>query len=259
MCPPIDRDMPSIGVFLDPDEPATYELIRPDGQSPFVLVCDHASNRFPARLNNLGLRPEHAHSHIAWDPGAARLAHLLSEELDATLVLSAYSRLVIDCNRPPGHHESIVRESDGIVIPGNAAVTKIESARRRQLLFDPYHEAVAGVLDGRSWASGGLLSIHSFTRCLNGCDRPWSIGVCYHDEKAWARRMIEALRARTDDPVGDNEPYAVEVDCDYTVPAQGEKRDIPSLMLEVRQDKLESDHDQEKWCNIIAASCRASR
>src|SRR6185369_11257061 len=105
--------------LLAPDEPAAVAEIRPGGQSPFLLVCDHAGRRVPRRLGNLGLSEKELVRHIAWDPGIEGVARHLSERLDAHLVMQPYSRLVIDCNRPPGSAESIVTISDQTRIPGN--------------------------------------------------------------------------------------------------------------------------------------------
>ena len=69
------------------------------GRSPFVIVCDHASNRIPEKYGDLGLSGTERLSHIAWDPGALAVSHQLSDLLDAPLVQSTVSRIVIDCNR----------------------------------------------------------------------------------------------------------------------------------------------------------------
>ena len=47
-----------------------------------------------------GLDASELTRHIAWDPGALPVARGLSSALDATLIHSGISRLVIDCNRP---------------------------------------------------------------------------------------------------------------------------------------------------------------
>lgn len=73
-------------------------------------ICDHASNRVPRLLGNLGLEPAQLADHIGWDPGAAEVARRLSGHLDAPLGLSGYSRLAVDCNRPPDSRESITAE-----------------------------------------------------------------------------------------------------------------------------------------------------
>ena len=43
---------------------------NPQGRSPILLICEHASNRLPARYGTLGLTSSELESHIAWDPGA---------------------------------------------------------------------------------------------------------------------------------------------------------------------------------------------
>ena len=86
------------------------EVINAGGAGTAFLVCDHASNRVPRLLGNLGLEPAQLADHIGWDPGAAEVARRLSGHLDAPLGLSGYSRLAVDCNRPPDSRESITAE-----------------------------------------------------------------------------------------------------------------------------------------------------
>jgi hypothetical protein len=80
--------------------PEPVRIINPDGQSPFVLICDHASNAIPQEFGSLGLPAADLDRHIAWDPGAAPVARRMAKALDAVLVESGISRLVVDCNRP---------------------------------------------------------------------------------------------------------------------------------------------------------------
>ena len=181
------------------------------------------------------------------------MARRLSARLDATLILSNYSRLVIDCNRNPGHPDSILATSDGIEIPGNTEITELDSMRRRRALFEPYQLAIANVLGQRDQRDIRLLSIHSFTPSLNGVTRPWSAGVCSGTDSRWAREMFLAMKNHTGEIIGYNRPYSIETDCDYTIPVQGDGRGISSLMLEIRQDKLADDLGVQRWCNIIVS------
>jgi predicted N-formylglutamate amidohydrolase len=87
--------------ILQDSEPHPAEVINPAGSSPYVLVCEHASNRIPANLGTLGLPDADLQRHIAWDIGAEATARILSRILDAPLIVQRYSRLVYDCNRPP--------------------------------------------------------------------------------------------------------------------------------------------------------------
>lgn len=245
--------------LLGDDEPFPYEIVNAGRQGKLLLVCDHASNRVPARLGNLGLTAEELASHIGWDPGAAAVSRKLSARLDAPLVLSNYSRLVIDCNRWPIAADSIPLASGGVVIPGNASLTEEEKFSRRLTLFEPYQAEISALLSAAAPQSI-LLSIHSFTPSLFGVDRPWSIGVCYRKDQRLGQRWHSALQAiignritnSAAEPIGDNEPYAIEEGSDYTIPVQGESCDIPSIMLEIRQDKIQDQAGVQLWSDIIA-------
>src|SRR5690606_38198156 len=100
---------------------------------------------------------------IGWDPGAAEVARGLAAELDAPLVLSGYSRLVIDCNRPLDNPQAIPAQSGGVAVPGNHALSPQERAMRIAALYRPYHRAIDRLLDARGRRPTVLLSIHSFT------------------------------------------------------------------------------------------------
>jgi predicted N-formylglutamate amidohydrolase len=105
--------------LLEPDEPAAFELARGDGQSPFVIICDHAGLRVPRALGNLGLSEADLTSHVAWDIGIQPVASRLASVLGAFVIFQTYSRLVIDCNRPLTAADSIVTRTAGIDVPGN--------------------------------------------------------------------------------------------------------------------------------------------
>lgn len=79
--------------------------------------------------NGLGLSATALASHIAWDPGAVEVARRLAEHLDAPLIASGYSRLVIDCNRPLTSEESITSTSDQRPV-GRARCSASAASRR---------------------------------------------------------------------------------------------------------------------------------
>lgn len=239
-------------LLLDSAEPSAFEIINAEGNSDVVLLCDHASNLVPRRLGNLGLEPKQLAEHIAWDSGAAAVARGLSERLDAPLVLSGYSRLVIDCNRSPSNAESIAEQSAGVSILGNQRLGQEQRASRRRELFEPYHLAISKLLDDRSQLNTLLISIHSFTQVLDGISRPWPVGVCYGRDRRLAKLMLRALVRRVDDEVGDNQPYAIEDDIDYTIPLHGEGRGLPSVMIEIRQDGIQTAAAAASWAAQLA-------
>ena len=242
-------------VLLAADEPPPFELVNPFGRARVLLVCDHASNRIPHRLADLGVATDWLARHIAWDPGAARVARGVAQRLDAPLLLGNYSRLVIDLNRPPASPESIPEASAGVPIPGNLGVSESARDARVAALFEPYHRALAQLLDQRRDRSTQLFSLHSFTPELNGEVRPWHVGVAYGRDSRLADRVRPALRLYDDLLIGDNQPYGVDDVHDFTLPVHGEGRGLPHVMIEMRQDLLCTDDDVRRWVARLAQVC----
>src|SRR5229473_428042 len=151
------------------------------GGSPFLLTCDHYGRLTPRSLGDLGLPASELTRHIAWDIGIAGVAEALSKQLDAHLIAQRYSRLVIDCNRPPGAPSSIPRISEATTIPANEALSRDAAEVRRQAIFDPYHRRIAEVIEARlrEGVPTVLVSLHSFTPVYAGIARPWHIGTLY--------------------------------------------------------------------------------
>ena len=78
----------------------------------------------------LGLTDAELSRHVGWDIGGLDSAIELSKALDAPLVASGYSRLVIDCNRWPHGEGSTPEISDTVHIPGNKGITKEQASAR---------------------------------------------------------------------------------------------------------------------------------
>jgi predicted N-formylglutamate amidohydrolase len=241
-------------LLLGADEPPAALVEHAGAASPFVLACDHAGREIPRALGSLGLSAAESASHIAWDIGAAGVARQLAARLDATLVLQPYSRLVIDCNRPLDAPDSIATRSEWTRIAANEnlAVEQIE-ARVRDV-FLPYHHALRGILDQRLRQRRAviLVSVHSFTPTYEGTSRPWHIGVMHHRDGRLAAELLRLLRRDERLPVGDNQPYAIGDDSDYTIPVHGEARGIPHVALEIRQDLIADEAGQAGWAGRLA-------
>ena len=102
--------------LLRSGDPDPVDLVNSQSSAPIFLLCEHAGRAIPASLKNLGLDEPTLRSHRGWDIGAEALARALADRLNAPLILQRYSRLVIDANRPPRSAESILQESDGVLI-----------------------------------------------------------------------------------------------------------------------------------------------
>jgi predicted N-formylglutamate amidohydrolase len=233
--------------------PPVHEL-NTSGRSPFLLTCDHYGRLIPRVLGDLGLPESELTRHIAWDIGIAGVAEALSGHLDAHLVAQRYSRLVIDCNRPPTAPSSIPIASEATTVPGNEGLAREEAEARRRQIFDPYHRRIDEVIDARLAAGMPtvLVSLHSFTPVYAGIARPWHIGTLYHRDTRLPPRLLKHLRAEADLVVGDNEPYAVSDETDYTIPVHGEARGLMNSGIEIRQDLIGDANGQQQWAERLA-------
>src|SRR5450631_3264152 len=223
-------------------------------RSPFLLTCDHYGRLTPQRLGDLGLPAAELTRHIAWDVGIAGVADALSKQLDAHLIAQRYSRLVIDCNRPPTAPSSIPRISEATTIQGNEGLTRDATEARRQAIFDPYHRRIDEVIDARlrDQRPTVLVSLHSFTPVYAGIARPWHVGTLYHRDTRLPLLLLKLLREEPDLVVGDNEPYAVSDDTDYTIPVHGEARGLINSGIEIRQDLISDQAGQQQWAERLA-------
>jgi len=235
------------------------ELVRPSGRSDLLLLADHAGNAVPAELGDLGLPAAERARHIAFDIGIAPLARRLAVLLDAPALLNHCSRLVIDPNRRPGESSSIPERSDGTLVPGNLGLDPPARADRVRRFFLPYHRAIARRIAERRRAGivPVLLALHSFTpRLCGGPERPWQVGVLWRGDDRLARPMLEALRARGDLVVGDNEPYSGEDALGFTLEFHAQRTRLPHLMLEIRQDLIAEKEAAEGWAELLAGCLR---
>lgn len=231
----------------------------------FLVLCDHATNRIPAELGDLGLPREELERHIAYDLGALPLAQAIAARLSAPLCWHAWSRLVVDPNRYPSCPEVVIPRSDLTEVPVNQGLDEAARAERIRRYHAPYHAAIRDHLDATAAAGEGpvLLAIHSMTPMKREDQRPRSMqtAVLWLEDdsgRRFARPLIDQLRG-AGLSVGDNDPYsAIELNSmGYTLDHHGRARGLPYLLIEVRQDLLERSEDIEGWADRLAAGFRA--
>jgi len=248
----MDDTLPeSAAPLLAPDEPPAAERLNPAGACDMVFLCDHASNRVPRALGDLGLAPEHFRRHIAYDIGAEGVTRALVRELNATAVIAGYSRLVVDLNRPPGHPGSMPEFSDATHVPGNKGLRPADAMARLVAIFDPYHDLVRRTL-ADVWLHRrppALFSVHSFSPRFGGSPRPWDVGVLWNHDPRLAKPLIKALHDKGLD-VGDNLPYSGR-DVSYTIDAHGAASGLANCVLEINQDQVADDTGIARWAGIL--------
>jgi len=240
--------------LLAPDEPPPVTVRNENGASPFVFVADHAGRLIPRALGDLGVAEAERARHISWDIGIAAAAELVADALDAVLIEQTYSRLVIDCNRTPGSQTSIPEISEDTPIAGNVGLSQSEKDDREREIFRPYHATIAATLDARHDAgrATALVSLHSFTPVFKDAMRHWQVGIMHNRDPRFAHILMAHLGREDSLIVGNNEPYSLSDETDYTIPVHGERRGLHHVAIEIRQDLIEGVKGQREWAERLA-------
>ena len=229
-----------------------FHVFGAERPSRWLVTCDHATNRVPDWVagGDLGIAPADMARHIAYDVGALGLAQALAARLDAPLIASDFSRLVIEPNRGEDDPTRVMQLYDGTIIPANRGVGDAEVEHRMARLYRPYHGALADLAGRRN--DTVICAIHSFTPCLRGrAPRPWQVGVLYsHRDERLAHGLIAAL-AGEGLCVGDNEPYAGHLDGD-SIDRHALTPGRPNVLIELRNDLIAGQDGQIAWADRLA-------
>jgi predicted N-formylglutamate amidohydrolase len=239
-------------MLLAAEDPSPVRVLRETGTSDLFLTADHAGQVIPASLKDLGVSATERQRHIAWDIGIAGVTERLSGLLDATAVFQTYSRLVIDCNRDPSWPTAMPKVSEYTPVPGNANLSAQARQARVAEIFTPYHDRIRTLLDARANRRTLLVAMHSFTPSFKGESRAMQVGMLYNKDPRLALILLDLLRQEGDLTVGDNAPYAVTEDSDYGIPTHGEKRGLPHIEIEIRQDLIATPGGQQAWATRFA-------
>jgi predicted N-formylglutamate amidohydrolase len=239
-------------MLLTAEDPSPVRVLRETAGSDLFLTADHAGRAIPAALQDLGVPDAERRRHIGWDIGIAGVTEQLSEMLDATAVFQAYSRLVIDCNRDPSWPSAMPEVSEYTPIPGNRNLSAEAKRARVSEIFTPYHDRIRSLLDARADRRTVLVAMHSFTPSFKGESRAMQVGMLYNKDPRLARILLDLLRQEPGLAVGDNAPYAITEDSDYSVPTHGEKRGLPHIEIEIRQDLIATADGQTAWAKRFA-------
>ncbi len=230
------------------------ETVNPDAPPGLLIIADHAAADLPPGYGDLGLDPGAFERHIAYDIGTAGLTRALSARLNATALLAGFSRLLIDPNRGEDDPTLVMKISDGAIIPGNRRVDTVETERRLDLCYRPYHAAIEAQI--ARTPRPAVLSVHSFTPQLQGRPpRPWHVGVLWGSDEGSARRFMALLRRDPDLCVGENEPY-LGGNPGETLDQHVFHRGLPNLLIELRNDLIADEAGQIAWADRLAPLIR---
>ncbi len=220
---------------LTPSRDEAYEIVvgGPDGRAPVVLTCEHATNRLPAAWSWTEADERLIDMHWAWDIGAADFTREVCGELGASGVLSRFSRLLVDANRPLDAPDLFREVCDGRVVGLNRELSWTDRHTRLEDYYQPYHDAIDLVL--REVQPKLLLAIHSFTPVYEGQQREVELGVLHFDQPELAERWRDLL-ASTGMDVRVDEPYTGGDGFMYSPWLHSHRQGCPAIELELRQD-----------------------
>ena len=244
-------------MLLSDADPDPVEMVNADSNHPVLLVCEHAGQSVPAQLGDLGLTGDALDTHIGWDIGARAVTLRMAATLGAPAVLQRFSRLVIDCNRPPDAPDAVPDVSDGVAIPGNAQLDGAARRARVSEVFDPFHDATAALLDHPMRSA--TFAIHSFTPSMDGKARQWDIGFLYRHDDITSPLLRDAVaKIQPDLCIGMNQPYQIEDASDWFVPRHGEARGMAHSLIEIRNDHIADVAGQAVFADLLSDAITAA-
>ncbi len=157
---------------------------RSGGAPPLILTCEHAGKRVPPRYARLFAGSGDVLStHRGHDLGALRLARLLAGRLKRPLLLTRWSRLLVESNRSPTNPRIW------------SSFTKSLPPDERRSILDRYwlphrrivETAIARAINGRGRVVH--VAVHSFTPVMNGEVRTADVALLYDSTRAGEARF----------------------------------------------------------------------
>ena len=225
-------------------------VLNPEGRSRVVVVCEHASKFIPPEFDNLGLDEFASQSHIAWDPGSFGVARGLAKCLDAKLIASNVSRLVIDCNRPPFAQDAMPESSETMQVPGNVNLTAAQRDDRTTSYYNPFCTRLASIV--ASTQQPIIVTVHSFTPIFHGTPRTVEIGILHDSDDRLAKVMEQIATSHTDLKVELNAPYGPQDGVTHTLKEHAITAGYLNVMLEIRNDLITDTHHQDAMAECFA-------
>ena len=210
-----------------------------------LISCEHGGNHVPSGYRNLFLKNSSVlNSHRGWDAGALVLARELSRELNVPLVASETTRLLVDLNRSP-HHHNLFSEFTGHCDPA----TKKKILRE---FYFPYRGKIERKIKNLLKAGNPVihLSIHSFTPRFNNNIRNADIGLLYDpprkNERVFCKKLQSLLKNSSHKlNVRRNYPYRGNADGFTTyLRKQFSPSKYIGIEIEINQKHISND---KKW------------
>jgi len=180
------------------------------------------------------------------------MARELTNDLNAVGLLSRYSRLLVDVNRPLNSPTLFRDIADGKHVMLNNNITAAERTRRINFYYQPYHTAMQRIL--KQHPIRLVLSIHSFTPVYEGARRQVQIGVLFNKRSDLAESLQKDFAkngydARLNEPWSGKDGYMFAVD---SVETEARR----CVMLEFRNDLLRNSEWRARVRGLLVAELR---
>ncbi|HEX5655993.1 MAG TPA: N-formylglutamate amidohydrolase, partial [Polyangiales bacterium] len=131
---------------LDVRVTEAVEVVHGSRAAPAFLTCEHASVRLPEAWRWPEPDRRLVGTHWSYDLGAREITLELARELNASAVLSRFSRLLVDPNRDERHADAFRTLADGEAVLLNTGMTPEDRERRLAGYHRPYHAALDAAL-----------------------------------------------------------------------------------------------------------------
>ena len=226
------------------------EVIDGDFEGRVVLTCEHASDRLP----DPWVWPEAdrwlVDTHWASDIGAAAFTRRVAALMNAPAVLSRFSRLLIDPNRPLGSDTLFRENAEGRIVHLNESLLEPEREHRIDRFYHPYHAAVSEMV-GRS-RGDTVFSIHTFTDNYEGDARVLEVGVLFDHDEEPAYQLIGHLE-EWGFHVRANEPWSGKAGLAYSPVRHAQEFHRRALEIEARQDLIVDESFAARLADALAS------
>ncbi|RLB49469.1 MAG: N-formylglutamate amidohydrolase [Deltaproteobacteria bacterium] len=218
---------------MDGIEPV--EEIDGDFDGRVVFTCEHASAALPEPWRWPDEDRWLVDTHWASDIGAAAFTRRVAHLMNAPAVLTRFSRLLIDPNRPLDSDTLFRENADGRTVHLNEALLEAERARRIDRFYHPYHAAVSAMVE-RSQGDT-VFSIHTFTDKYEGDARVLELGVLFDHDEEPAQRLVRHLEGAGFHALA-NEPWSGKIGLAYSAVRHAQQFRRCALEIEARQDLI---------------------
>ena len=177
--------------FREMDSIEAVEEIDGDFDGRVVFTCEHASAELPEPWTWPGEDRWLVDTHWASDIGAAAFTRRAARLMNAPAVLSRFSRLLVDPNRPLDSDTLFRENAEGRTVHLNEALLEAERSRRIDRFYLPYHAAVSAMVE-RAEATRCSLSTPLPTT-TKGEARALEIGVLFDHDEEPAYQLVRHL------------------------------------------------------------------